>query len=122
MSAPYVVGEKVRHLFLADNGGTGLTNAVVTRVDRRLPDRDGYTITTDQGGSFVVSESGRHDYLSAGHMDSCYDCGDPVSIQDGTGTWRGTRDEVVCRGTIPGQAACATFQPRGFSSLATVTT
>jgi hypothetical protein len=117
-STPYVVGEKVRHLVNLGGRGTGLTNAVVTAVEARPDGR--YSIsTTEQDYAMTVSASGRSDYLSAGHFDSCYDCGAPVNVQDGTGTWRGPRDEVVCRGTIPGQASCATSQPRGFASLVT---
>lgn len=124
---PYEIGEKVRYLTLASNGGTCLVNGQVAAITER---EDGYftvdVFSTNLSGqpihveSKIVSHTGRSDSISAGHFDSCYDCGAEVNVRDGSGTWRGPRDEVVCRGSIPGTASCPERLPRGFRSLATV--
>lgn len=96
--APFAVGEPVR--FLIYINGTCLANGTVTTV---APVGDWFrvhTITTGPSpkeASFLVRADGGSDYLSAGHFDSCNDCGHPANVQDGSGTWRGPRSEVVCR-------------------------
>lgn len=66
MTFPYTVDKRVSGIYLADSGGTALSNGTVVAVDER-PDGD-YWVTVQLDGvtdpkRYHVSKSGRSDYL-----------------------------------------------------------